>query len=117
MLGVALRFAVPACACFALVACATAGDGTNPPLPGVALSDDASLADDASPGDPSSGDDSAAADPGDGAAAPSGSTCGDSLHGLRALFVLPPVPCSRSTDCAAGDCCYVGTTASTCVMQ
>jgi hypothetical protein len=27
------------------------------------------------------------------------------------------VPCSRSTDCPTGDCCYVGTPASTCVMQ
>ena len=116
MRGVSIRFALTACACVAIVACATAGEGTNPPLPGVSLTDDASLPDDASSSDPPSGDEGTS-EPGDGAAGPSGSTCDDPLHGLRALFVSPPMPCSRSTDCPSGDCCYVGTPASTCVMQ
>jgi hypothetical protein len=110
--GLAIRFAVSASVCLAPASCATAGEGSNPPLPGVtvASSDAAASPDDATPGDE-------VGEPGDAGPGPgSGSTCSDALHGLRAIFVLPPVPCSASTDCPSGDCCYVGN-ASTCVMQ
>jgi hypothetical protein len=92
-------------------ACATSGTGSNPPLPNgpASTGDDGAVAanDDATAGPP--GDD---ADMADGA-----STCNDALHGLRALFVLPPVACTSSTDCASGSCCFVGPSSSTCVMQ
>ena len=100
-----------------LGACATGGAGSDPPLPNGPRSandsgdfgaDDAQgddMGDDASPG--SAGDD------GGGAA----STCNDALHELKALFVIPPVACTTSSDCASGSCCFVGPSASTCVMQ
>jgi hypothetical protein len=46
-----------------------------------------------------------------------GGNCNDPLHALRAIFVLPPMPCATSTDCPSGDCCYVNGSRSTCVMQ
>jgi hypothetical protein len=104
----------------ALGACATSGPGSNPPLSGGtfgAAGDDTGPAVDdggAATDDASSGDDAAAPPSGDDASA---DTCNDGLHGLAALFVIPPVPCSTSTDCKSGQCCFVGPTSSTCVMQ
>jgi hypothetical protein len=103
------------------IGCATGGKGTSPPLPGE-------------PGfaresDPVSGDDGAAPPPGDDGGSVSddggsasdengdGGTCDDALHGLKALFVLPAVPCTSSFDCPSGDCCFVSGSSSTCVMQ
>jgi hypothetical protein len=96
--------------CLAWAGCATGGAGTSPPLPGVssddtAASDDATSSDDGGPLDdaPSNVD--------------AGGSCDDFLHGLRAVFVIPPVTCSSSADCPSGDCCYSGTSGSSCVMQ
>ena len=102
-----------------LCACATGGAGSNPPLPNApaSMGDDGAIArDDASAG--SAGDDATAPPPGDDADTAGGaSTCNDALHELKALFVLPPVACTSSTDCASGSCCFVGPSSSTCVMQ
>ena len=105
------------------VGCATEGKGNTPPLPGgpaVNGESDAVAGDDAAQGPPGddgggTGDDGgAAADEGGPA---TGGTCNDVLHGLKAFFVIPAVPCTGSSDCAAGDCCYVNGSASSCVMQ
>jgi hypothetical protein len=107
----------------AFVGCATAGKGTSPPLPGepAAANDDSDAAAGGDAATPSPGDDGGeSTDDGGGAgeAGPaSGGTCTDALHGLKAFFVIPAVPCTGSSDCAAGDCCYVNGSASTCVMQ
>ena len=88
--------------------CATEGKGLSPPLPVPASESDAATGDDASP----PVDDAAIGD------APSaGGNCNDPLHGLKAIFVLPPMPCAASTDCPSGDCCYVNGSRSSCVMQ
>jgi hypothetical protein len=94
--------------------CATEGQGTTPPLPGgpAIAGDSAGVGgDDGSVG---GGDEGGAA----GDASPSeGGTCSDLLHGFKALLALPPVACKSSSDCAAGECCFVGPVSSTCVMQ
>jgi hypothetical protein len=108
--------------CVLSTSCATAGRGTTPPLPGepeVNGDSDAVAGADASP---APGDDGAAAgDDGgmatDDAGGATGGTCNDPLHALKALFVIPAVPCTSSSDCKSGDCCYVSGSASTCVMQ
>jgi hypothetical protein len=107
--------------CVAFAGCATGGRGTTPPLPGEpAVNDsDAVAGDDASP---APGDDGAAASDDGGMATDdggpaTGGTCNDALHGLKAFFVIPAVPCTSSSDCKSGDCCYVSGSASTCVMQ
>jgi hypothetical protein len=97
--------------------CATEGQGTAPPLPGdPAISGDSAGV----------GGDDAALDSGDGGgtgnegsppAGTGGGTCNDLLHGVKAIFVLPPVPCKGASDCPSSECCFVGPTASTCVMQ
>ncbi len=94
----------------ACVGCATQGKGSAPPLPGqpAAPDSDALAGDDAgTPADEGGTVDDAAA----------GGTCNDPLHALKAIFVLPAVPCATSTDCSSGDCCYVNGSSSTCVMQ
>ena len=109
-----------------LAGCATSGPGSNPPLSssgggfGAATGDDAvasggegATSDDGT----STGDDAAPPASGDDASTASADTCNDALHGLAAIFVQPPVPCSTSTDCKSGQCCFVGPTSSTCVMQ
>ncbi len=97
--------------------CATAGPGDTPALPGVPSNDgdSGSSSDDGSAGDGAglSGDDGSSP----AGEADSGSTCDDVVHSLRALFAIPPMTCAASTDCPSGDCCYVGSTGSACVMQ
>ncbi len=81
----------------------------------MAATDATDLADDAS-----QTDDGGAAVSDDGAAASDdgGATCNDLVHGLKALFVQPPVACTNSAQCPSGDCCYVGPSgSSSCVMQ
>jgi len=107
-----------------LAACATGGTGSNPPLPGTGPKSGSSggtSGDDGSGGE-LQGDDAGDVDAvasGDDAATPSdpAATCNDALHGLKALFVLPPKTCTNSVDCSAGECCFVGASGSTCVMQ
>jgi hypothetical protein len=96
--------------CAACVGCATEGRGATPPLPGVPGESDAVAGDDAG----TAVEDGDATDDAVGAG---GGTCDDGLHALKALFVLPPVPCAVSTDCPSGDCCYVNGSSSSCVMQ
>jgi hypothetical protein len=98
-----------------LAACATGGVGPNPPLPNApaSMGDDGGVAGN----DASADDDATTVPPGDDATAGGPSTCNDALHELKALFVLPPVACTSSTDCASGSCCFVGPSSSTCVMQ
>jgi hypothetical protein len=110
--------------CFAVAAlggCATAGGGSNPPLPNgpASTNDGGGLAADDDSGSPQgddTGDDGSPGSAGDDAS-PTASNCDDALHGIKALFVIPPVTCTTSSDCAAGSCCFVGSSASTCVMQ
>jgi hypothetical protein len=94
-------------------ACATEGPGSTPPLPGQpSISGDS---------DPVGDDGAVAGDDGgttDGALpSDSGTTCNDLLHGLRAVFVQTPMPCTNGATCPSGDCCYAGPLSSTCVMQ
>jgi hypothetical protein len=100
-LAVVLAFA-------AVAACATGGGGSNPPLPGGSFVDDARAGED----DAAAGGDGGAPASGDG-----GNSCDDLVHGLRALFAIPPMTCATSADCPAGDCCFVGNSGSACVMQ
>ena|SRR5580698_208443 len=96
------------------IGCATGGKGTSPPLPGdpaFARESDAVSGDDGAAPPPGDDDGSASDEGGDGG------TCDDALHGLKALFVLPAVPCASSFDCPSGDCCFVSGSSSTCVMQ
>jgi hypothetical protein len=94
--------------CAACFGCAAEGRGVSPPLPVPATDSDASSVDDAgAPVDDANMPDGAAG----------GGICNDPLHGLKAIFVLPPMPCAASTDCPSGDCCYVNGSRSTCVMQ
>jgi hypothetical protein len=97
-----------------LVACATGGPGNDPEFGPVdedgggagVTGDDAS--DDSSPGNPS-------ADEGGSA---SGICPNDPTHELEALgAILAPKPCTSGADCTAGQCCFVGASASSCVMQ
>jgi hypothetical protein len=106
-------WSVVAAAVLAGLGCATSGAGTNPPLPGGEDgSDDGGAASDATQGDGPSTDDA------DDAAPATGGTCGNDLvHGARALFAIPPVPCTTNADCPVKDCCFVGMTSNTCVMQ
>jgi hypothetical protein len=101
-------------------ACATAGPGDDPPLPGVSSSPDSGATEGDASG-PSQGDDAAGDDAGGPSVTDSGSssggTCNDFVHGLRALIAVPPMSCTTSTDCPSGDCCYVGAMSSACVMQ
>ena len=100
----------------ALLACATGGGGSNPPLPGGSFVDDAQPGKDGGPGAP--GDDATAGDDGGASASgDGGDSCNDLVHSLRALFAIPPMTCATSTDCPAGDCCFVGNSGSACVMQ
>ncbi len=95
--------------CAACVGCATEGRGSTPPLPIQPRESDAIAGDDAdTPLEDGSVNDDASG---------GGGTCNDPLHALKALFVLPPVPCAVSTDCPSGDCCYVNGSSSSCVMQ
>jgi hypothetical protein len=110
------------------LACATAGAGANPPLPGepsAASDGGAPQGDDAAqatPADDAStvADDAGAPSDPDGAANAAG-TCNDILHGLVALggslLGQKPATCATSSDCSAGECCYVSPTASACVKQ
>lgn len=114
--GPALRwpaFAAAVLAFAAMAACATGGGGSNPPLPGGNFVDDAQSADGGGPGD----DAAAGVDGGPSASGDGGNSCNDLVHGLRALFAIPPMACATSTDCPAGDCCFVGNSGSACVMQ
>jgi hypothetical protein len=98
--------------------CATEGQGTTPPLPGEPpLAGDSTGAGTGDGGAVGSGDDGGTSDEGAASADAGEGACNDFLHGLRALFVLPPVPCKGTSDCSAGDCCFVGPTSSTCVMR
>jgi hypothetical protein len=111
------------------LACATAGAGVNPPLPGEPSggSDGAApQAEDAAQATPADdagtvADDAAAASDPDGAANAAAGTCNDILHGLVALggslLGQHPVSCASASDCSAGECCYVSPTASACVKQ
>jgi hypothetical protein len=101
-------------ACATCVACATEGPGSAPPLPGQPV-----LSGESNPiGDDGAvvGDDGGTTEGGAASPDPAG-TCNDLLHGLKAFFVLPPVPCTSGATCPSGDCCYVGPSSSTCVMQ
>ncbi len=110
------------------MACAAGGTGSNPPLPGGPtnnIDDGASLqGEDASepiPGNDASTlqDDGGAPSDIDGALM--AGTCNDLLHGLEALgsslLGSQPDTCAESSDCPAGQCCYVSATASACVKQ
>jgi|SRR5580704_4103081 hypothetical protein len=114
--------AVSLALCVTCVGCATAGKGNTPPLPGdPALNGDtdALAGEDAAtpPGDDGGGTSDDGGGGMDEGGQASGGTCNDPLHGLKALFVIPAVPCTGSSDCPAGDCCYVSGSASSCVMQ
>lgn len=110
------------------LACATGGSGSNPPLPGGPSSgggDDSSLQGvDAAQGNPvddaSSLDEASQPADSDGGASQAG-MCNDILHGLAALgdslLGKTPATCASSSDCSAGQCCYVSATASACVKQ
>jgi hypothetical protein len=114
--GARIRLAVLLLA-LAWAGCASEGQGTAPPLPGEPPIDGDSSAAGGDAGSMGSGDDGGASSEGAAPADPGGGTCNDLLHALRAFFVLPPVPCKSSSDCPAGDCCNVGPSSSTCVMQ
>ena len=102
-----------ACAC---AACATEGAGSNPPLPGgPTVVDDGDSGGDG--GSAASGDDGAPAGDEASPAASDDGGCNDLVHSLRALFAIPPMACATSTDCPPGDCCFVSSSASACVMQ
>ena len=114
--------AIAIAALLATAGCATGGAGSNPPLPGggSGADDTGSIG---SPGD----DDGGSTSPGDdatgvegddsGSSGSSSDQCNDAVHGLRALVVLSPMKCTASTDCPTGDCCYVNSLGSACVMQ
>lgn len=97
--------------------CATEGQGTAPPLPGepVVAGNSAGVGGDDGAAD--SGDDGGTNNEGSASAGPEGGTCSDLLHGLKSIFALPPVPCKGASDCPSSECCFVGPTSSTCVMQ
>lgn len=97
--------------------CATGGQGTAPPLPGEPLvgSDSAGVSGD--DGAVDSGEDGGTSSEGSAPAGPGGGTCNDLLHGVKAIFTLPLVPCKGASDCPSSECCFVGPTSSTCVMQ
>jgi hypothetical protein len=97
--------------------CAAEGQGSAPPFPGEPPMDGDSSAAGGDTGSMGSGDDGGMSSEGAAPADPGGGTCNDLLHALKAFFVLPPVPCKGSSGCPAGDCCYVGPSSSTCVMQ
>jgi hypothetical protein len=94
--------------CAACAGCATEGPGSTPPLPGQP-----SISGDSDP----VGDDGAVAGDDGGASSADAGTCNDLLHGLRAVFAQPPMPCTSGATCPPGDCCYAGPLSSTCVMQ
>ena len=111
------------------MACATAGAGANPPLPGepsggsdgaAPQGEDAAQATPADDASAVAGDDAGVPSDSDGAAN-AGGTCNDILHGLVALggslLGQKPATCASSSDCSAGECCYVSPTASACVKQ
>jgi hypothetical protein len=84
-------------------ACATGGAGTDPFFGSDGADFDAAL--------------EAVDGGGDDAAAPM--LCPtDPAHTLAALVALAkPTPCTSSADCSAGQCCFVGTSASACISQ
>jgi hypothetical protein len=113
------------------LACATAGAGANPPLPGEPSggsdggAPQGADAAQATPADDAGivADDAGAPSDSDGAAnaANAAGTCNDILHGLVALggslLGQKPATCASSSDCSAGECCYVSPTGSACVKQ
>jgi hypothetical protein len=108
------------------LACATGGSGQNPPLPGGPSGGDDSSFEEVDAAqtnrvdDASSPDDAGQPSDSDGAASQAG-MCNDILHGLAALgeslLGQTAATCASSSDCSAGQCCYVSATASACVKH
>lgn len=107
---------VVVCASFlvalALVACAGSGTGNDPSFGGLVVTDgessaDGGASDDAAP----AGDDAESAD----------ATCPDdpthALAGLAAALSGHATVCTLSSQCPAGQCCYVSNAATACIMQ
>ncbi len=102
-----------------LVACATGGPGNDPAF-GAAVG--AAAGEDGGGGGVTGDDASDDSSPGNASADDSGSANGicpnDGMHDLEALgALLAPKPCTSGADCSAGQCCFVGTSATACVMQ